>query len=86
MAANLGPRTRTHEILHAHFPELRTLLLDALEGRKSQDLRQLIEPQRFMAEWSIKVRYGSSEYVMAKPQAEWAASAKRAISLMEAAG
>lgn len=76
------PDGRTDAIFYGHFPELRTLLLDALQGRKAQPLRRLLEHGSFMNQWDIRMRYASGDEVKGMPIAEWAEQARRAVSMM----
>lgn len=78
------PCVRRDDIFYKHFPELRTSLLDHLEGREAARLLSLIEPQAFMSEWDVKMRYSSSAEVRRRPIARWKQQAIDAVSLMGA--
>jgi HEPN domain-containing protein len=73
---------RSSQIFYAHFPELRTLLLDALQGRTAQPLRRLIEPGGFMNQWDIKMRYAPADDVRPMPIGQWAEQARRAVTAL----
>lgn len=80
--ARAVPSCRTDEILYAHFPSLKNLVLERLQGRAAQPLRSLIEHGGFMNQWDIKMRYAPSEEVRRMPIEDWARQARRAVSTM----
>jgi hypothetical protein len=82
MAQNI-PEARRDDVFYAHFPALRTLLLDVLTGRRAQLLRRLVEPPDFMNEWAIGIRYAPTEEVRNKPVERWAEQAARAVANMD---
>lgn len=77
------PSARRNEIFYAHFPQLRTLLRDALQGRKAQLLRRLIEHDGFMNGWHVSMRYANENNLKAVPIKDWRSQAAEAIGLME---
>ena len=77
------PETRREDVLYAHFPTLRTLVRDALKGRRSSPLRSLMAHDSFMTEWEIDVRYARGSDVTTKKVEDWQAQAKRAVVLMD---
>lgn len=76
------PAARSKEIQFAHFPELRTLLLDVLQGRSAQPLLRVVEPAGFMNEWHVSMRYASAAEVRRKPIDKWAEQARQAVNTM----
>lgn len=74
---------RSDDVFYAHFPTLRTLLLEALQGRNAQGLRRLIEPGGFFGQWDIRMRYAGADEVRTKPIDQWAEQARRCVSAME---
>lgn len=76
------PGGRRLDILHAHFPELRTLVRDALSGRAAQPLLRLVQHDGFLNEWDVKMRYAAGDEVREKPLAQWAAQARQAVNTM----
>ncbi|WP_147441947.1 hypothetical protein [Corallococcus exercitus] len=77
------PETRNKDILYAHFPELRILLRDAMQGRRAQSLRRLVENDGFLNEWEIKIRYAKADDIRSKPIQRWEEHAVAAVRLME---
>jgi hypothetical protein len=75
---------RTDEIMYAHFPDLRTLLRDAAQGRYAQDILRIVEPENYMGGWAIKVRYAPSDEVLRRPVDDWAEQAGRTVNAMGA--
>jgi hypothetical protein len=75
---------RDSEVFHSHFPALRSLLLDRLQGRAAQPLRLLKEHGGFMNQWDITMRYAPNEEVRRMPIGDWAVQARRAVSSMGA--
>lgn len=71
---------------HTHFPELRTLLRDALERRRhtSDPLFRFIFDDSFMNNWHVKMRYADAEQVSTEWIAAWQKQAKDAVGAMEA--
>jgi hypothetical protein len=76
------PEARRDDVFYAHFPVLRTLLLDVLTGRRGQPLRRLVESPDFMNEWAIGIRYAPTAEVRNKPVERWAEQAARAVTSM----
>lgn len=81
MAVTL-PCARQHDILMAHFPELRTLLRDALKGRAAQPLLRILTNDAYLNEWEIRVRYAPSHEIRRKPLADWAKQARQTVNIM----
>ncbi|ATB29801.1 HEPN domain-containing protein [Melittangium boletus] len=79
------PEARRDDVLYAHFPQLRTVLRDVLSSRRAQELRRLIESDRFLNEWEIKIRYARADDIRNKPVKDWEEQAVKAINLMERA-
>jgi hypothetical protein len=53
----LGPDKRKEDPFFAHFPGLRTMLRDSLQGRNYAVLRRRIENDNFFSQWDIEMRY-----------------------------
>ncbi len=71
---------------YAHFPELRTLLRDALKGRRgtSDPLFRFIFNDSFMNNWHVSMRYADSRQIRGEWVAAWQKQAKDAVGAMEA--
>ncbi|WP_248345559.1 hypothetical protein [Anaeromyxobacter paludicola] len=76
------PCARDKEILMAHFPDLRTLLREALTGRTAVPLLRILENDAYLNEWEIRVRYAPSREVRNKPLNGWAEQARRTVNMM----
>jgi hypothetical protein len=68
---------------YAHFEELKTLLRDRLQGRKSSRLIQLVNDQRYMQYWDVTMRYAHSNEIRDEWVERWCEDAKKAIAIME---
>jgi hypothetical protein len=77
------PAARGDDIFYAHFPTLRTLLLDALSGRQGQVLRRLLIPDDFLNQWAITVRYAPNAQLRDKPLDRWRSQAEQAVNCMD---
>lgn len=81
MAARI-PTARQDDIFYAHFPELRTLVLDRVQGRRAQSLLRLLEHDGFMNQWHVSMRYARSSDLENKPVESWQEQARDAVNLM----
>ena len=80
------PEARRDEVMYAHFPVLRTLLRDLVQGRRGQPLLRLIDSDDFLNQWEITIRYARPEDIRDKPVERWRQHAVDAIRLMEGWG
>ncbi len=81
--AGLRPLTeakRRDDPFFAHFPELRTMLRDALSGRMSAPLTTLINDDSFMNQWSTRMRYSHGRDITNAWIDAWAVQARQAIA------
>lgn len=76
------PMLRRDEIFYAHFPELRTLLRDALKGRTAKPLSAFIEDDAFLNNWNVKMRYADARQILGTWVDTWAVQARRAVNAM----
>lgn len=67
---------------YAHFPSLRTILRDQLQGRRGTPLIRFIEDAAFMAQWSTDMRYSPGSEVLLAWVDRWAEQAKAAVTAM----
>jgi len=81
----IGEKYDKDAMYHAHFPELRSLLRDALEGRRrtSDPLFRFIFNDSFMNNWHISMRYADAEQIRAEWIAAWQKQAKAAVDALE---
>lgn len=63
----------------AHFPDLKTVLRDRLQGRSSRPLMRYIMDDAFMNNWSTRMRYSHGREVRIEWVKEWAQQAKQAV-------
>lgn len=66
----------------AHFPELKSLLRDNLQGRHAGVLRTLVENSGFMNEWDIAMRYAPRKAITDLQVRRWQGDATRAVDAM----
>jgi hypothetical protein len=81
----LAPEHDKNAIEYAHFPELRTMLRDALQGRRqtTDALFRFVFDDAFMNNWHIKMRYADAKQVRAEWITAWQKQAKNAVDAME---
>jgi hypothetical protein len=63
----------------AHFPDLRTMLRDHLKGRNCSPLAVYISNDRFMNNWSTRMRYSHGREVKIDWVKAWAKQARQAV-------
>ncbi|MFJ3469653.1 hypothetical protein [Pseudomonas sp. NPDC090201] len=64
-------QSRENDPYYAHFPALRTLLRNRLEGRNAAVLRRHIYNDNFFSEWDISMRYGKGASISARAIDQW---------------
>lgn len=65
---------------YAHFPHLRTMLRESLEGRSAVPLRRLIENDNFFSYWDIKIRYCKRDEILDRWIDTWREQARQTVS------
>lgn len=80
----LPPEHDKRAIEYAHFPELRTLLRDALQGRhrNSRALSVFIFNDAFMNNWHITMRYADARQIDSRWVEDWQQQARDAVNAM----
>jgi hypothetical protein len=73
---------RRSDPFFAHFPTLRTLLRDSLQGRRSSTLNHFIEDARLMSQWDTDMRYSHGKDIRDEWVANWQKQARDAIARM----
>jgi len=76
------PLARRQEAFYAHFPELRTLLRDTLQGRSARPLSAFINDDRFLNNWHVSMRYADAQQISEQWVTAWREQARRAVSAM----
>ena len=78
----LPPQYDKNAMFYAHFPELCTLLRDALGGRSAMPLSTLINNKAFMNNWNVKMRYADARQIRPEWVTAWQQQAKDAVGAM----
>jgi hypothetical protein len=81
--AGVGPprNPRDHDNPYfKHFPELRSVLRDRLQGKRARSLATFINDDRFMANWSVEMRYSDGKAIKAQWVKAWAEQARQIIA------
>jgi hypothetical protein len=71
---------RKENPFYAHFPELRTMLRDFIRGRSGSPLVNYILDDRFMREWSTKMRYSHGKDIREQWIQDWATQARQIVA------
>lgn len=74
-----NPASRAGNPYFEHFPNLRTILRDSLEGRRGMPLAKFINDDSFMNNWSTSMRYAKGSSVNPAWVSDWADQAKDAV-------
>jgi hypothetical protein len=78
----LPPNQRRDDPFYAHFPELKTLLRNTVQGRRAGELRAWCEDGVFMRDWDTDMRYAPSKDITKRDVERWREDATRAIAAM----
>ena len=78
----LPPQYDKKVILFAHFPELRTLLRDALSGRTLRPLTPFLNSDAFMNNGHIRMRYADTKQILPEWVDAWALQARNVVNAM----
>lgn len=70
------------KIYYAHFPELRSLLRESIQGRSGQPLMRLVGNDDFMNQWHISMRYAESSQILDTWVDRWRDQARLAVTTM----
>lgn len=73
------PANRAGSPYYAHFPELRTLLRDSLQGRRGTPLITFVNRDSFFNNWSTNMRYAKGSSVNPQWINAWSQQAKDAV-------
>lgn len=81
--APLPPKERRDDPYYAHFPELKTQLRDAAQGRRSGELLVIANSNHFQ-NWSTDMRYAATAEMQPGWIEAWKASANSLVETMDA--
>lgn len=73
------PSQRAGNPLYVHFPTLRTMLRDTLQGRRGTPLFRFVNNDNFMSNWAIEMRYAKGSCISSKWVNSWAKQAQDAV-------
>ena len=79
---SLSPEHDKNAIFYAHFPELRTLLRDALKGRNMKPLTVFVFNDGFMNNWHVGMRYADAAQILPGWVNAWRQQARDAVGAM----
>lgn len=80
----LSVAERRDDPFYAHFPELKTRLLDAkVVGRRSGELRQIAENKRLFQYWDTDMRYAPTADIKESWVSAWKADAERLVDNLD---
>jgi hypothetical protein len=79
----LPPESRRDDPFYAHFPTLKSLLVDAAKGRRHGELRKLAEDPRLFRNWDTDMRYAPTEDIDEDWVAIWKKSAEELVRSMD---
>ena len=72
--------SRRDDPFYEHFPALRTILRDTLQGRRGTPLIKYIRDDRFMNQWSTQMRYSHGKDVRKQWISNWAMQAREIVA------
>jgi len=80
--AGLRPSSqpRREDPFFVHFPELRTMIRDKLQGRRGTPLITYIKNDAFMNNWSTRMRYSHGRDIRPQWISAWAEQARQAVA------
>lgn len=81
----LAPERRRDDPFYAHFPDLKTLLRDCVQGRRAGELRRYAEDGQLMNEWDTAMRYAPGKDIRPQNIDRWREHAERLRQAMDAA-
>lgn len=73
------PANRGGSPYFEHFPALRTMLRDSLQGRKGTPLINFVNSDAFLSNWSTNMRYAKGAAVKPEWIERWSKQAKDAV-------
>ena len=74
---------RRDDPFYAHFPELKSRLLDTLAGRRSGELRKIAEAAALFNNWDTDMRYAPTADIASAWVESWKTSAHDLVTRMD---
>ena len=74
---------RRDDPFYAHFPVLKTMLRDRIQGRRAGQLRQFAEDDGLMNEWDTNMRYAPGKDILPAWVDRWRQHAHELVNAME---
>lgn len=72
--------TSSGDPFFVHFPKLKTMVRDGLQGRRGTPLLKYIEDDSFLSNWAIRMRYCHGREIDSRWVDQWAKQAKQAVA------
>ncbi|MGH7057908.1 MAG: hypothetical protein ACREFZ_08500 [Acetobacteraceae bacterium] len=79
----LAADRRGDDPFYAHFPELKSRLLDTVRGRRSGELRKIAEAPALFQNWDIRMRYAPTADIKDAWVDSWETSARDLVIRMD---
>ena len=79
----LSAQERRDDPFYAHFPELKTRLRDAAQGRRAGELRKIAETATLFQHWDTDMRYAPTADVNGAWVEAWKSSAHELFNRMD---
>lgn len=78
----LPPQQRRQDPYYAHFPQLKSLLSDQLNGRRSGPLMAVVASDQLFRNWTTEMRYSHTQEINERHVTEWCSEAKHLVGQM----
>jgi HEPN domain-containing protein len=79
----LAADKRRDDPFYAHFEDLKTLLRDTSEGRRSGELIALATDNSFMQNWDVSMRYSHGKDIDPRWIEKWLRDARDVVGMMD---
>lgn len=84
--SGMRPRSdseRRDDPFYAHFPHLRTLLLDQVSGRRDSELRSIASRSELFQHWTVEMRYAATATINSVHTDKWKEQAEYLVAQMD---
>lgn len=71
---------RREDPYFAHFPELKTILRDKVQGRRAAVLARFVHSDAFMNNWETKMRYCDGQEIRPAWVDDWGEQARQVVA------